>query len=152
MTSLTRNPEQIGQHTYDVIIIGGGIYGSMVLLESSRAGLKAILLEKNDFGNLTSFNNLRLIHGGLRYLQSLHFSRIHESVKERTWFLRNFPDLVKPLPCLMPLYRNPTKNRLTLGVALRVNDWLTQNRNSGLPPKSISAGSRKRAPWWCALV
>lgn len=134
MTALTRDLEQVRRATYDVIIVGGGIYGCMLLLEASRAGLRAVLLERNDFGNLTSFNNLRIIHGGLRYLQTLHFSRIHESVKERTWFLRNFPDLVKPLACLMPLYRNPTKNRLTLRVALQVNDWLTRRRNTGLSP------------------
>lgn len=135
MVSITRNVDQICRDAYDVIIIGGGIYGSMLLLEASRAGLKAILLEKDDFGGLTSFNSLRIIHGGLRYLQTLHLSRLHESVTERSWFLRSFPDLVRPLPCLMPLYRNLTKNRLTLRTALRMNDWLTRNRNEGLPPE-----------------
>ena len=135
MGSITRNLEQVSQDTYDVIIIGGGIYGSMLLLEASRAGLKAILLEKDDFGGLTSFNSLRIVHGGLRYLQTLHLSRLHESVTERSWFLRSFPDLVRPLPCLMPLYRNLTKNRLTLRAALGMNDWLTRNRNEGLPPE-----------------
>lgn len=135
MGSITRNVNQICRDAYDVIIIGGGIYGSMLLLEASRAGLKAVMLEKNDFGCLTSFNSLRIIHGGLRYLQTLRFSRIRESVNERSWFLENFPDLVRPLPCLMPLYRNLTKNRLTLRAALRVNDWFTRNRNAGLPPE-----------------
>jgi len=154
MASITRNLKQSSQDTYDVVIIGGGIYGSMLLLEASRAGLKAILLEKNDFGSLTSFNNLRIIHGGLRYLQTLNFSRIHESVNERSWFLRNFPDLIKPLACLMPLYRNSTKNRLTLRAALKTNDWLTRGRNTGLPPemeipngKMLSAAeTRQRFP------
>jgi len=135
MVSITRNVDQICRDAYDVIIIGGGIYGSMLLLEASRAGLKAILLEKDDFGGLTSFNSLRIVHGGLRYLQTLHLSRLHESVTERSWFLRSFPDLVRPLPCLMPFYRNLTKNRLTLRAALGMNDWLTRNRNEGLPPE-----------------
>ena len=135
MASITRNLDQVCREAYDLIIIGGGIYGSMSLLEASRAGLKAILLEKNDFGWQTSFNSLRIIHGGLRYLQTMHFSRLYESVTERSWFLRSFPDLVRPLPCLMPLYRNLTKNRLTLRAALRLNDWLTRNRNEGLPPE-----------------
>ena len=130
-----RNVDQICRDAYDVIIIGGGIYGSMLLLEASRAGLKAILLEKDDFGGLTSFNSLRIVHGGLRYLQTLHLSRLHESVTERSWFLRSFPDLVSPLPCLMPFYRGLTKNRLTLSAALRMNDWLTRNRNEGLSEK-----------------
>jgi glycerol-3-phosphate dehydrogenase len=133
MVSITRNLDHVCRDSYDVIIIGGGIYGSMLLLEATGAGLKAILLEKDDFGGLTSFNSLRIVHGGLRYLQTLHLSRLHESVTERSWFLRTFPDLVRPLPCLMPLYRNLTKNRLTLRAALRVNDWLTRKRNEGLP-------------------
>ncbi len=132
MSDLSRNPDQAARAQYDVIIIGGGIYGTMLLLESVRAGLKSLLLEKADFGAGTSFNNLRIVHGGLRYLQTLHLSRIRESVSERSWFLRNYPDLVRPLPCLMPLYGGLSRRPLVLHTALRINDWLSRNRNDDL--------------------
>jgi glycerol-3-phosphate dehydrogenase len=132
MSAITRDFAQASNKRIDVIIVGGGIYGSMLMLEAVRAGLKPLLLEKSDFGGGTSFNNLRIVHGGLRYLQTLNFGRIRESVAERRWFLHTFPDLIRPLPCLMPLYGGLTKNRLTMAAALGLNDWLTRRRNDGI--------------------
>ena len=129
-----RNPQQTADVAYDLIIIGGGIYGTMLLYEASRVGVRALLVEKSDFGGNTSFNNLRIVHGGLRYLQTLHLARIFESVAERRWFLRTFPDLVKPLPCLMPLYGGLTKNRPVLATALLANDILSWRRNVDVGP------------------
>ena len=89
---------------FDLIIVGGGVYGIMLALESARRGLKALLLERGDFGGATSRNSLRIVHGGLRYLQTFDLLRFREHVSERRWFMRHFPDLVEPLACLMPLY------------------------------------------------
>ena len=132
MSALVRNIEAAEREQYDVVIIGGGIYGAMLMLESVRRGLKVLVLERGDFGSGTSFNNLRIVHGGLRYLQSLHLSRFRESVAERRWFLETFPDLVHPLPCLMPLYGGLQRNRPLLAAALAVNDRLSRKRNEGL--------------------
>ena len=64
MSAIHRNPEQAAQDRFDVIIVGGGIYGSMLMLEAARAGLKPLLLERADFGGGTSFNNLRIASPG----------------------------------------------------------------------------------------
>lgn len=132
MPVIARNLDQAAQESFDVIIVGGGIYGAMLMLESVKAGLKPLLLEKADFGGGTSFNNLRIVHGGLRYLQTMHLSRIKESVAERRWFLQTFPEFARPLKCIMPLYGGLMKNRLMLGIALRMNDWLTRHRNRAM--------------------
>jgi glycerol-3-phosphate dehydrogenase len=63
-----------------------------------------MLIERDDFGIGASSNHLRTIHGGLRYLQSLDLRRAIISNRQRLWWLRNFPDLVRPIFCLMPLY------------------------------------------------
>jgi glycerol-3-phosphate dehydrogenase len=89
---------------HDLIVVGGGIYGIALALEAARRGLKTLLVERADYGGATSWSNLRILHGGLRHLQNLDLVRFYESVGERRWFLRHFPDLVRPLPCLMPLY------------------------------------------------
>lgn len=136
MAALSRSPASLEGERFDLIVIGGGIYGAMLQLESIRHGLRPLLLERSDYGGLTSFNNLRILHGGLRYLQSAHLTRFFESVHERRWFLRRFPDLVEPLPCLMPLYRRSLRNRPIMRGALAVNDLLTWDRNSGLPSDS----------------
>jgi glycerol-3-phosphate dehydrogenase len=116
----------------DLLVIGGGFYGAMLTLEAARRGLSTVLLERDDFGGATSANSLRIVHGGLRYLQSFDLPRFRESVAERRWFLRQFPDLVQPLPCLMPLYSPPRGGRLrrpaVFRAALALNDRLARER------------------------
>jgi glycerol-3-phosphate dehydrogenase len=116
----------------DLLVIGGGFYGAMLTLEATRRGLSTVLLERDDFGGATSANSLRIVHGGLRYLQSLDLPRFRESVAERRWFLHHFPDLVQPLPCLMPLYSPPRGGRArrpaVFRAALALNDRLARER------------------------
>ena len=72
----------------DILILGGGIYGATAAYEASRRGLSVLLVERNDFGSGTSQNSLKIAHGGLRYLQTLDFRRIRESLEERRQPLR----------------------------------------------------------------
>jgi glycerol-3-phosphate dehydrogenase len=132
MTAILRNHAEAEHPSYDLIIIGAGVYGISLSLVASRMGLKVLLLEKKDFGWSTSFNSLRTIHGGLRYLQKMDLKRFFESVAERQWFLREFPGLVTPLPCLMPLYGNGMYRPSVFRVALALNDMLSCNRNRGV--------------------
>ena len=129
---IPRNPEAFSRDQYDLVIIGGGIYGACLSLQAARCGLRSILLEREDFGGATSWNSLRILHGGLRYLQTLDLPRFRESVAERHWFCKHFPDLVRPLPCLMPLYGRGLKRKAAFGPALRLNDWLSSYRNDSV--------------------
>ena len=152
---IQRDPEAAARESFDLVIVGGGIYGVMLLLESVQRGARALLLERDDFGGATSWNSLRIIHGGLRYLQTADLTRLRHSVGERTWFLRTFPDQVRPLACLMPLYGEGTRRPLLLRAALAVNDLLTRGRNRGLPERSRlpdgrlldAAETTQRFPW-----
>lgn len=132
MTQILRNLKQAQQDHYDIIIVGGGIYGAMLLLEAARRNQKVLLLEKQDFGGGTSYNSLRIIHGGLRYLQTMDIIRFYESVAERRWFLQTFPEFVKPMSCLMPLYDKGAKRPAILKAALTLNDVLSAFRNNGV--------------------
>ena len=129
---MERNPQLATESNYDLIIVGGGVYGISVALMASLNGLKPLLLDKSDFGSETTFNSLRIVHGGLRYLQKLDLHRFKESVQERRWFFRNFPGLVEPIPCLMPLYGKGLKRRVVFGPALMLNDLLSSHRNKGV--------------------
>jgi glycerol-3-phosphate dehydrogenase len=117
---------------YDVVVVGGGIQGACVALEAVLRGLRTLLVEKGDFGEATSWNSLRILHGGLRYLQSLDLRRFRESVSERRWFCHTFPELVRPQECLMPLYGEGLKRPAVFAGALFVNDLLSWDRNVGL--------------------
>ncbi|HSK75198.1 MAG TPA: FAD-dependent oxidoreductase [Thermoanaerobaculia bacterium] len=133
---IERNLEEAESRTWDLLVVGGGIYGATLALEAARRGLAALVVERGGFGKETTWNSLRIVHGGLRYLQSLDLPRFRESVRERRWFLRHFPDLVRPLPCLMPLYDPPRGGALrrpsVFRMALRINDLLSRER--ALPP------------------
>ncbi len=87
---------------HDLVIVGGGIYGAAMAYTAALNGLDAVLLEKDDFTRHTSANSQKVIHGGLRYLQSMDIRRVVESIKEKQRFYHLFPHLVKPLPCMLP--------------------------------------------------
>ena len=129
---IQRDPVQSASTSYDLIIVGSGIYGACLALEAARRGMRPLLLERDDFCGATSNHSLRILHGGLRYLQHLDLTRFSVSVRERTWFLRNFPDLVEPLPCLMPLYNLGVRRTSLMRCALRLNDLLSKHRNDGV--------------------
>lgn len=129
MTKIERNAKKCSTETYDVIIVGGGIYGVMLSYEAARRNLRSLMLEKDDLWGATSLNHLRTVHGGLRYLQSLDIPRFMESVAERRWFLQYFPQYINIMPCLMPLYNKGLHRRIVMWAALTMNDTLSFNRN-----------------------
>lgn len=131
MVRIPRQPAEGASKQHDLIVIGGGIYGVALAFEAARRGYRSLLLERKDFGSGTSWSSLRIIHGGLRYLQTLDLRRFRESVTERRWFLRHFPDLVRPLPCLMPLYGRGVRRPSFFRLALACNDLLSLDRNRG---------------------
>jgi glycerol-3-phosphate dehydrogenase len=139
---IRRDPEQAGSRPHDLIVIGAGIYGVAMTLEAARRGLRVVLVERDDFGGATSWNSLRILHGGLRYLQTLDLPRFFDSVAERRWFCRHFPELVAPLPCLMPLYGRGMKRPSTFRAALKMNDVLSFRRNAGVAPDRHLPGGR----------
>jgi len=127
---------------YDIIIIGGGIYGIMLVLESALRAKRVLLLEGNDFCGATSYNHLRTLHGGLRYLQSMDMKRFIESVRERRWFLTHFPQFCEVLPCLMPIYGKGLRRRPVLRAAFLANDFLSFKRNVSVSRKRHLPGGR----------
>lgn len=125
---MKRKLEQLTD-TYDLLIIGGGIYGACMAWEASLRGLSVALVEKADFGGATSANSLKIIHGGLRYLQSADFKRMRESIRERKTLMRIAPHLVHPLPILIPTYGHGLKGKEALGLAMALNDLISSDRN-----------------------
>jgi len=130
---------------YDVIIIGGGIYGATLLREAALKGLSAILLEKGDFGSATSANSLKIIHSGLRYLQKFDIRRIRESARELNFLVQMAPHLVQPIPCIIPTYRQLNRSKLALSFALKLYELISSSRlkNKKEPDLSGRIISRK---------
>jgi glycerol-3-phosphate dehydrogenase len=119
------NVADLGRATYDVVVVGGGIFGALLHLEATRVGLHSVLVERGDFGAATSENSMRIVHGGLRYLQSLNVARSVESTRERQWYLGSLARLVTPLPCLLPIYERGRKRTSLLKLGLAANDAIS---------------------------
>ena len=105
---------------YDLVIIGGGITGAGIFREAARAGVSVLLVEARDFASGTSSWSSKLVHGGLRYLQTGEWRLTAESVRERQRLLREAPDLVEKLDFLLPCYRGvkPSRGLVRLGLWL----------------------------------
>lgn len=117
---MQRDITQFTHGTYDVLVVGGGINGAAIAHMAAVNGLKVALLEKGDFASGTSSKSTKLIHGGLRYLETFQFDLVRESLRERSFLLRDAPHLVKPLSFIVPVYRGDRKPlwMMRLGVAL----------------------------------
>lgn len=103
----------------DVVVIGAGINGVGVAQEAAANGHSVIVLEQNsDVGMETSSRSSKLIHGGLRYLESFEFSLVRESLKERELLLKIAPELVRLIKFNIPIYKTTRRNRLTLHAGL----------------------------------
>lgn len=130
---MKKNIDTLTADTYDLVIVGGGIHGAVLALAAARAGFRTALLEKGDFGHSTSANSLKIIHGGIRYLQHGDFKRMRESIASRRAMMAFAPHLVKPLACLMPTYGHGIKGREMMRTAFAVYDMVAFDRNRGLP-------------------
>jgi len=104
----------------DVIVVGGGIHGAGVLQAAAAAGHSALLLEKGTLAGGTSSRSSKLIHGGLRYLESGQFALVRESLRERAILLRIAPELVELKPFFIPVYRDTHRRpwQLKCGLAM----------------------------------
>ncbi len=104
----------------DVVIIGAGIHGAGVAQAAAAAGYSVLVLEKNAIASGTSSKSSKLIHGGLRYLESYQFSLVRKSLKERAILCRLAPDLIKLLPFNIPIYKTTTRRpwQIRLGLSL----------------------------------
>ena len=127
---MKRDIAALADREFDLVVVGAGVYGAAIAWDASLRGLSVALIDKADFGSGTSFNNLKTIHGGIRYLQHADFKRMRESVRERRNLMRIAPHLVHPLPFLVPTYRGSImKSRTAMRVALLVNDLVSWDRN-----------------------
>ncbi len=138
---MKRDIQTLGKKQYDVLILGAGIHGAAVASACAQAGLATALIEKNDFGHATSANSLKILHGGLRYLQHLNIKRMRDSIVSRRSMLAKAPHVARPLRCLIPNHGKGLHSNFLMRIALFVNDLIGYDRNSGVAAaNSLSRG------------
>ncbi|HEX6852741.1 MAG TPA: FAD-dependent oxidoreductase [Candidatus Polarisedimenticolaceae bacterium] len=126
---------------YDVAVIGAGIHGAGVAQAAAAAGHRVLVLEKSEPAAGTSSKSSKLIHGGLRYLETPQFGLVRESLRERELLLRLAPGLVTRLPFYIPVYASMARGPLTMRAGLSLYALL-----GGLAP-AMRFRSLPRAAW-----
>src|SRR5215813_15651835 len=126
---MKRDLDRLAADVFDVLVVGGGIYGLTIACDAAERGLSVALIERDDFGCGASFNHLRTIHGGLRYLQSLDVGRARESVRERRTVARIAPHAVRPLPFAVPLYRSLARGKIAMRAGFLIDRFVSAGRN-----------------------
>jgi glycerol-3-phosphate dehydrogenase len=114
--------------TVDLLVIGGGIHGACVARDASLRGLSVVLVEKDDLASGTSSRSSKLIHGGLRYLETGQFGLVREALRERAILLRTAPGFVRPVRFVLPFYKGDARPRSLVRVGLMLYDLLAGTR------------------------
>ncbi len=136
---MKRNVKVLAEQVFDLLVIGGGIFGCGIARDAALRGTSVALVEKGDFGSGTTAASSRLIHGGLRYLALGDFALVREALRERQILLFLAPHRITMLPFLVPLYRNdPFPWRLGVPIGITFYHWLA--------PKCASLSPRRWLP------
>jgi glycerol-3-phosphate dehydrogenase len=139
---MLRDVDRLTGRTFDVLVVGGGVYGLTIAYDAAQRGLSVALIERDDFGSGASFNHLRTIHGGLRYLQNAALGRARESMRERRTLARIAPHAVEPLSFALPIYRSPLRGKTAMRLGFFADRIVSFGRNRAVPPALRLRGGR----------
>ncbi len=117
---------------FDLLVVGGGIYGAWIAYDAALRGLRTALVERDDWAAGTSSASSKLIHGGLRYLEYGQLALVRKALAERSRLLRLAPHRVRPLRFHLPVYHDSRAGRIMLELGLSLYDLLAGTR-SGAP-------------------
>ena len=112
---------------YDILIVGGGVNGCFLARHAANRDFSVALIEKNDFGCGVTSRSTRLIHGGLRYLESFQFGVVRESLHDRRFWLDEFPGQVRPLQFLIPVYKGDRRPPFYIHMGLALYGLLSRD-------------------------
>lgn len=142
---MKRDVKQLADRKFDVLVIGGGIYGSWIALHAARCNLRVALIDKGDWGSGTSSASSKLFHGGLRYLEYFKWGLVRKSLHERGMLNRLAPHQVRPLRFFVPTYCGQRVSRLKLKAGLWLYDRLAGADQPVGPHTSLSKTEMKEA-------
>lgn len=123
--------------TFDLLVIGSGIFGAGVARDAALRGLRVALVEKSDFASGTSSRSSKLIHGGFRYLEQYAFGLVAEACRERRILQKIAPHLVRPLPFLFPVYDGDARSLTKIRLGMTLYDLMARYQNVA-PHQSLS--------------
>jgi len=139
---MKRDINKLKEEKFDVLVVGGGIHGVTIAREAALKGYKTAIIEMKDFGHATSANSLKIIHGGLRYLQQADIKRMRQSIRSRKIFQQLAPNLIQTIPFVIPTYGHGIMGKESMAVALRINDIISWDRNREISRENYIPGGK----------
>lgn len=124
-------PTRTDQSAVDVAVIGAGVNGLAIARDAAARGLSVVVADRGDVGAGTTSTSSRLIHGGLKYLESYDFTLVRESTRERHLLFRSAPHLVRDYPMLIPFYSTNRRAGALIRLGLSTFDALALRRGRG---------------------
>lgn len=135
MSIQSTRSEQSDVPFYDVIVIGAGIQGAGVAQAAALQGWSVLVLEQfSGPAQGTSSKSSKLIHGGLRYLETAQFGLVKECLQEKEILQKIAPTLVKPTKFIIPVYKSSKRSSIWISLGLWVYGFL-----GGVAPSKISS-------------
>jgi glycerol-3-phosphate dehydrogenase len=148
ITTMQRRFSDLKNKTFDLLVVGGGIYGAWTAYDASLRGLSTALIDRGDWAGGTSSASTKLIHGGLRYLAQGHFGLVRKSLNERQRLMRLCPHRVEALRFGVPVYRKDRLASWRLRLGLSIYDLLGSIAGSEARHERLSAEAfARRFPW-----
>jgi len=139
---MKRDLQQLADTPFDLLVVGGGIYGTTAAWDAALRGLSVGIIDRGDFGGCTSFNSAKTVHGGVRALQKGNIAELRQFVRERRTLSHILPHLVHPLPFVIPTYRGLSRQRWLMRLYFAFNDILARDRNDLDDPAKHLPSSR----------
>jgi len=123
---------------FDLLVCGGGIYGAWVAYDATLRGLRVAIIDQGDWAGATSSASSKLIHGGLRYLETYDFKLVSKALAERRRLLEVAPHRVWPLRFGVPVYADSRIGRIQLKAGLSLYDFLAWLSGTGRAGKDMT--------------
>lgn len=121
---MQREFSRLDEDSFDLLILGGGIYGAWTAYDAALRGLKVALVDAADWASATSSASSKLIHGGLRYLEYYQFRLVRKTLAERKRLVKIAPHRVYPLRFFIPIYAGDRVGRWKFKAGLTLYDLL----------------------------
>jgi glycerol-3-phosphate dehydrogenase len=125
-----RDFAQLADRHFDVLVCGGGIYGAWTAYDAALRGLQVAIVDQGDWASGTSSASSKLIHGGLRYLETLDFKLVKKALRERELLKKIAPHRVWPLRFGIPVFKDSRLSGIRLKLGLMLYDFLAGTFNS----------------------
>ena len=125
---MKRHVDALGAGVFDLLVVGGGVYGAWTAYDAALRGLRVAIVEQGDWASGTSSMSSKLIHGGLRYLEYREFGLVRKALHERNRLRQLAPHRVRRIRFDIPLYDAVWRLRLKLRLGLMLYDMIARSR------------------------